>query len=122
MRRVDGRLYVRELRADFRHWYGVRYEDVAADEAIDLIYCLPSGSAYLAALNPQWAWGAEHGAIADVCDLLLRQERLTATGTTEGAQHVTRPADVYERRRALDKAREAKDKMETTKWELVDDG
>lgn len=122
MRRVDGRLYVRELRADFRHWYGVRYEDVAADEAIDLIYCLPSGSAYLAALNPQWVWSVEHGAIADVCDLLLRQERLTATGTTEGAQHVTRPVDAYERSKALDKAREAKKKMETTKWELVDDG
>lgn len=113
---------MRELRADFRHWYGVRYEDVAADEAIDLICCLPSGSSYLAALNPQWAWSAEHGAIADVCDLLLRQERLTATGNTEGSQHVTRPIDVYERSKALDKAREAKKKMETTKWELVDDG
>ncbi|MCI6547588.1 MAG: hypothetical protein MR415_02950 [Coriobacteriaceae bacterium] len=122
MRRVDGRLYVRELRADFRHWYGVRYEDVAADEAMDLIYCLPSGSAYLAALNPQWAWSAEHGAIADVCDLLLRHERLSATGTTEGAQRVTRPGDVYERRNALEKAKKAKKKMETTKWELVDDG
>lgn len=119
--RQDGRLYVRELRADFRHWYHVRYEDVAADEAVDLVLSLPMGSSYLAALNPYWAWGEERNAIADVCDLLLRAERLAATRSTEGAQRVTRPRDVYERRQALEKARAAKRKMETTKWELVDD-
>lgn len=113
---------MRELRADFRHWYHVRYEDVAADEAIDLVLSLPLGSMYLAALSPYWAWGEERSAMADVCDLQLRAERLVATHSTEGAQRITRPADVYERRQALEKAREAKKKMETTEWELVDDG
>lgn len=120
--RQDGRLYVRELRADFRHWYHVRYEDVAADEAVDLILSLPRGSMYLAALNPYWAWSEERNAIADVCDLQFRAERLTCVGSTEGSQRITRPSDVYERRQALEKARTAKQKMETTKWELADDG
>ena len=113
---------MRELRADFRHWYHVRYEDVAADEAIDLILSLPMGSMYLAALSPYWAWGEERNAIADVCDLLFRGERLMCTGSTEGSQRITRPRDVYERRQALDKAKAVRRKMETTEWELVDDG
>lgn len=113
---------MRELRADFRHWYHVRYEDVATDEAVDLILSLPMGSMYLAALSPYWAWSEERNAIADVCDLQFRAERLTCTRSTEGAHRITRPRDVYERRQALDKAKAAKQKMETTKWELVDDG
>ena len=119
--RQDGRLYVRELRADFRHWYHVRYEDVPADESIDLILCLPAGSTYLAVLNPWWAWSGERAAIADVCDFMLRREQMAATGSTEGAQRVTRPGDIYERRKAAEKARAAKWKMEHTEWELVSD-
>lgn len=112
---------MRELRADFRHWYHARYEDVAAGEAVDLILSLPTGSSYLAALSPYWAWDAGRSGIADVCDLMLRRERLIATRSTEGARRVTRPSDRYEREQAVERARAARRKMETTKWELVDD-
>jgi hypothetical protein len=111
---------VRELRADFRRYYHVRYEDVCAEEAIDLVLCLPRGSLYLGALDPAWMWSEGRSGIADVCDQLSRLMQLSATGSTEGAPRITRPTDAYDHQQEVERAHAAKRKMETTRWEAID--
>lgn len=54
--------HVAELRADFRRYYGLKYDqavDEDIDEAADLAAMLPQGSRLHAALNPVNGWTLE---------------------------------------------------------------
>lgn len=107
------RNHLRELRHDFRCHYGVRYEDVDPEEAVDLAFTLPRGSLLVSALHPELSWSPEREAMADLQDTLY-----AVFGHPD--VHVTRPRDVVERRRAHERARKVQQTIENTKWEAVD--
>ena len=48
----------------------MRYDDVDADEAVDLIATLPRGSAYVRAVRPDLAWSEQREGIADLQDTM----------------------------------------------------
>ena len=104
--------HLRELRHDFRCHYGVRYEDVEPDEAVDLAFTLPQGSLLVSALHPELSWTAEREAIADLQDTIY-----SVFGFTD--VRVTRPRDLVIRQKARQKAQATKEKIENTKWEAV---
>lgn len=112
-----GRL--RELRHDFRRYYGVRYDDVEADEAIDLIETLPRGSAYVRAVRPDLSWSEVREAVADLQDTLWEIAYARA-GSREEPYRVTRPADVVARAAARDKARATRRRIEGGEWAALD--
>ena len=105
--------HLRELRHDFRCHYGVRYEDVEPDEALDLALTLPHGSLLISALNPELSWTPEREMIADL------QDTIYEVFWGQGKYRITRPADIVARKKARDKARKTKQKIENTKWEAV---
>lgn len=119
---------MRELRHDFRRFYGCRYDDVPVDEAIDLIQTLPDGSAYLAAFVPTYAWTVEEKRLADIQDYLnALMHLLSDERSTEKAERVPRPWDEWAkgmREKATDakkrKAQRVKEKLEGTKWADVE--
>lgn len=109
---------MRELRHDFRAYYGASYDDVPAGEAVDLILSLPPGSAYKAAASPALAWSDAKHWMADVMDLLLIVNwRLMGCPVELKPAPVERPGDAELRIRAREKAREAREKIEGTEWE-----
>ena len=97
----------------------MRYEDVAVDEAIDLICTLPRGSHYKAKKHPELAWSEEHEAIADVGDFVV--DVMCALRGVDSTQrpHMTRPRDIVARQKALQKRQRIKDKLNSTHWEEV---
>lgn len=108
---------MRELRHDFRAHYGVSYDEVPTDEAIDLALSLPPGSAYMASIGAGHAWSAERHRMADVVDLLLIINwRLMGCPADCKPDPVERPGDAERRRRALAQARTAREKIEGTEW------
>ena len=98
------------------------YDDVPTDEAIDLIATLPDGSLFAAALSPYRAWSDETEQRAQIVDEIERMLTLYATGTTEGAQRVTRPWMVEERKRVRERTKRAVDRLNSNRWKDVDDG
>lgn len=113
------------MRGDFRRTYHVAYDDVPTDEALDLIAQLPSGSAYLASINPADAWDETQYLIANLVDAV----NVMAHGMryTEDFKPVMTPARRAEAKRveentekAKEKVREVKRKLENTKWKEVD--
>lgn len=114
---------MRELRHDFRAFYGCRYDDCDPAEAIDLIATLPNGSLFLAALNPRQAWSDELNAMYDLFDSLwkfiwMKSEK----GTTEGAPQAERPWYAAERSKRRARAHGVRERLENTRWEDVDHG
>lgn len=108
---------MRELRHDFRATYHVAYEDVPADEAVDLIETLPAGSLWRSSLVEFGEWDEAREGRADVVDMLWKLMQLVATGSTEGAPQVTRPGDLRARRADAERAREVRERMRNTRWE-----
>lgn len=98
----------------------MRYEDVAIDEAIDLICTLPRGSLYRARKRPELAWSEEHEAIADVGDFVV--DVMCALRGIEGSARprMTRPRDIVARQKARENRQKIKDKLNNTHWEEVD--
>lgn len=97
--------------------YGCSYDEVPADEAIDLIMSLPPGSAYKAALSPDLAWSADQHRLADVLDVLLVVNwRLMGCPAEYKPSPVERPGDAERRQRARARSRSAAEKIEKTKW------
>lgn len=113
---------MRELRHDFRAVYGVAYDEVPTDEAVDLVLTLPRGSAWRAAGVAHGEWGDAREDSADVVDMLARVIQLVATGSTEGAWRVTRPSDLRRMDAERARAAEARRRMDETEWEEVDGG
>lgn len=108
---------MRELRHDFRAVYGVAYDDVPTDEAVDLVLTLPRGSMWRASRRPYGEWSDADERAADVVDALSRFMTLYATGSTEGARLATRPRDMEEAAMERERARRAKEAIESTVWE-----
>lgn len=109
-----------ELRHDFRRWYGCSYDEVGPEEAIDLIRTLPRGSLWRSAQMEFGELTDEEELAAQIQDRIYQLMQLIATRTTEGAPRVTRPHDMRERKRAAERAREARRRLEETEWEEVE--
>lgn len=110
---------VRQLRHDFRAVYHVSYDEVPADEAVDLILTLPRGSLWRASRMEFGEWTDEEERHAELVDEVERLIALLARGTTEGAQRVTRPADLRARKADAERARSVRERIQSTKWEDV---
>lgn len=57
---------MRELRCDFRRYYGCSYDEVPVEECLDLVWGLPDGSLYVAATCPPRAWSEQRQLAADI--------------------------------------------------------
>lgn len=108
---------MRELRHDFRRYYGVSYDDVPTEEAVDLIETLPAGSLYVMATDPARSWSELREASADVQDALTQSAFAVRGIDPNLAPRVTRPRDVMARIEAASAARETSRRIRETKWE-----
>lgn len=112
----------RELRHDFRRYYGVGIDEVPTAEAVELACMLPAGSRYVAKVCPEMAWEPWRDAIADLQDTLLAIASAQA-GHQGEPPHVMRPRDRVRQRKARAaaqaKRREVRERMESTTWEEV---
>lgn len=108
-----------ELRQDFRRYYGCRYDDVAVDEAIDLIRGLPDGSAWVARTFPLREWSEEHHRDADLLDAVeflvwyIAMDKQKVPSPTR----VVRPGDAIARRLEDERKRRVKSSVESDSWE-----
>ena len=77
----------------------MRYDDVGADEALDLIATLPDGALYVAVTDPRRSWSERRTLAADVVDALYWLTWALAMKKDEVPEppRVTRPADVLMR-------------------------
>lgn len=110
---------MRELRHDFRRIYGIAYDDVPLDEAVDLVLTLPRGSLYRASKRPYGEWTAAEESAADIVDSIERLIALYASGTTEGSQRKMRPQTLEAADRERERAERARRRIEETVWEEV---
>ncbi len=110
---------MRELRHDFRRVYGVRYEDVEPDEAVDLIMTLPAGSLWRSSQIEYGEWDEQRSGFADVVDAVYALAQLIAKGSTEQAQRTVRPETLRARKAAASKAGATRRRILDTKWEEV---
>ena len=99
--------------------YGCAYDEVPADEALDLVLTLPPGSRYVRSRHPEHAWPEWRHAVADLQDDLWAIAFAQA-GVQSESPRTPRPADAAERRRAAARARSAKEAIEATEWEPVE--
>lgn len=113
---------MRELRHDFRRWYGCAYDGVPVDEAVDLVLTLPRGSLWRSSRRPHGEWTDELELNARIADEIRRFMHLFATGTTEGAQRAVRPEDMELMDAARARAAAVRGRMGSTEWEEVADG
>lgn len=106
-----------ELRADFRSYYGVRYDDVDPAEAADLARMLPAGSRYKASLDPALAWSGERRMLAEIGNMLyVCAARLSGERGKVGLPY--EPPEAAARRcAALERARGVRERIESTEWE-----
>jgi len=96
----------------------VRYEDVPADEAIDLIESLPDGARWVAATYPLRSWALERHLAANVVDALgLIAYRIGAFDGAAEPPRVTRPRDVAARAEDAERARRVRSEVESDGWE-----
>lgn len=61
--------YRAQLRADFRQYYGVSFDDAlkkSVVEAADLAVMLPRSSRTFVTINPEYAWEQEHYMLAGI--------------------------------------------------------
>lgn len=97
--------------------YGVSYDDVPTDEAIDLALSLPQGSAYRGALSADGAWSHERHRMADMVDLLMIVNwRLMGCPEQYKPAPVVRPGDAERRAAARMQAKRASERIESTSW------
>ena len=114
---------VRELRHDFRMYYHVRYEEVDVDEAIDLVLTLPLGSKWRAKRDPDAEWTIDQYRLADLVDVTnLLVWQLSPNNKEWEPKSLDRPGDAARREAHINKARDARRRLEETKWEEVEIG
>lgn len=113
---------MRELRHDFRRYYGCSYDSVEPGEAVDLVLTLPRGSLYRSSLSPYGEWDDARESAADVVDAIYALIAYQARGTTKDAPKLTRPSDMEARDAAAKRSREVRRRIAETKWEEVGDG
>lgn len=81
---------------------------------------LPDGSAYVSAIDPVRSWSEQRNLAADIRDEM--RSLVAATRGMSEAPLVVRPRMILERIEDAKRAKQAKQKMKTTKWEEVSDG
>lgn len=97
----------------------MRYEDVPADEAIDLVEALPDGSAWAARTDPLRSWSPERHRDADLLDaveVLVWYIALDKAKTPEPPRAV-RPLDRLRRAMEAQRARAAREEIGSDDWE-----
>ena len=99
----------------------MRYDDVEADEAIDLIATLPDGALYVAAMDPSRSWSERRTLAADVVDALYWLTWALAIKHDEVPEppRVTRPADVLRQRERAERRKRATRALRTANREEV---
>ena len=106
------------MRHDFRRVYGVSYDEVPTEEALDLIATLPQGSRFVAATDPLRAWSDERHLAMDVVDgLSIVAWRLGTWPGMDEPPRVTRPRDALARAASRRAAMAAKAELEADVWE-----
>lgn len=113
---------MRELRHDFRRYYGASYDDVPTDEAIDLVLTLPPGSKYMSALDPRLSWSEARTLVADIIDRLYSMQWSQGGISGDEPPHVVRPHELQEREAEREKRASVQDKIHNTKWKDAPDG
>lgn len=108
-----------ELRHDFRAYYGVSYDEVAADEAVELARMLPAGSRFKAAAHPALAWSDERRMLADVGNLLYVCAARLSGDRGELSLPFEPPETAAMRAEARKRARAVRERIESTEWEAV---
>lgn len=112
---------MRELRADFRRFYHVGYDDVSTSEALSLASMLKDGSEYLTALDIHRAWTHEEQMLADINDSIERFLHMkSSAGTTDGAREIPRPWSIADQIAELDRAERVRSRIEETEWKEID--
>lgn len=110
---------MRELRHDFRRYYGCPYDEVEPDEALDLIATLPRGCLFRSSQIEFGELSDEDERAFDIADEVKRFMQLYATGSTEGALLATRPQHLRARKAAAERAGAAKRRIEEIEWKEV---
>lgn len=113
---------MRELRHDFRRYYSCCYDEVDADEALDLIASLPNGSRFVASKDPLRSWSDERVFASDIIDAITEAACIIRGIDLSLAPKVVRPADIYARSKAAQKASAMRERIDSTEWEEVNDG
>lgn len=110
---------MRELRHDFRRYYGVSYDDVELDEALDLVETLPAGSLFKASLGPVFEWSNERRMAADIANLLYICACRLSGRTDELSLPYTTPESRQRSAAYAEKSRRVRESIENTEWEEV---
>lgn len=95
--------YRAQLRADFRQYYGVSFDDAlrkSVVEAADLAAMLPRSSRTFVSINPEYAWEQEHYMLAGI----LNAVNLILWGQTkDGQKNKNRPKPIKPPKREEEK-------------------
>ena len=86
--------YRAELRADFRQYYGVSFDEsleASVIETSDLAAMLPRGSRTFTAINPEYAWEQHHYLLANIANSL---QFLVWAKTKDGQKNRNRPKTI----------------------------
>ena len=93
------------------------------DEAVDLVLTLPLGSRWRAKRDPRAEWTLEQYRLADLVDSLnVLMWQLSSNSEDWEPPRIERPGDAAERAAFKAKAKEARRKLEETRWEEVEIG
>lgn len=101
----------------------MRYEDVEVDEAVDLVLTLPLGSKWRAKRDPDASWTLDQHRLADIVDAVnVLVWQLSSNAEDWDPARLERPGDAARREAYRKRAREARKKLEETRWEEVEVG
>lgn len=102
------------------------YEEVPADEAVDLILTLPSGSRWVASTQPALAWTREQELAADAVDALRaiiwglgmydRDEMPEPPRVDRPSARAARERREAEARERRERSARARERMEGERW------
>lgn len=95
--------YQAELRADFRQYYGVSFDEAlrtSVIEAADLATMLPRGSRTFTAINPEYLWEQSHYLLANIANSL---QILVWAQTKDGQKNRNRPKPITPPKRPREK-------------------
>lgn len=117
---------MRALRHDFRVVYGISYDDVPTDEAIDLIQTLPPDALVRSEEAGEEQWTRLDHRLADILDYLqvINSRLASLANPAIDFTPMERPGDRKRREaeagRRRERARRTRAKMESTEWEEAD--
>lgn len=95
--------YRAELRADFRQYYGVSFDEAlktSVIEAADLTVMLPRGSRTFSAIDPEYSWEQSHYLLANIANSL---QLLVWAQSKDGQKNRKRPKPITPPKRPREK-------------------